>query len=512
MDLFFTAIIESSKLCLDPILLLIILVGVIWGNIAGALPGIGPSLAVGVVLPFTFGMTSVNAIAFLVAINVACSYGNSIPAILVGVPGTTSAVLTAIDGYELHKKGKSGLALGVQFYAAILGQFLSNFFFFATVVPLAQLTYILLSPEMFALYFLGISAVIGITGDNIVKGLMAAAFGFAITMVGRDPVSAVTRYSYFIEITRGLEVTPVIIGLLAVSELFRQTRQSFNWGGAGQKISAKFPPWKTLWGMTPKVLLGCGIGAVVGAIPGLGGAQAAFISYTQAKMWSKHPELFGHGSIEGIAANESAQNASQAGEMVPTFGLGIPGSNTMVLLFAALIMHGFYPGPMLITQAPQLFYSAGAGLWATTFMLALMGWPLCMILYKIVTLDRTAIIVGALGLCMLGVWTINGSTFDVFVMLFFGVIGYFMMRYGYPVAAASITIVLGRGFEAYLRRGLVITDGSWWAFLSRPWTALILSISIALLIYGTIGTIRLARKAAEIKKQRVADHLTKISG
>ena len=513
MDMFFTSIIESLRMCVDPWLLFLIFLAVIWGNIVGALPGIGPTMGVAIALPFTFGLTAEQAIAVLIAVNCADSYGNSIPAILLGVPGGSSTILTAIDGYALHKQGKTGLALGVQFYAAVMGQFLSNFFFFATVVPLAQLTYILLSPEMFALYFLGISAVIGITGDNIVKGLVAATFGFAITLVGRDPVSAVTRYSYFIESTRGLEVTPVVVGLLAVGELFRQMRQSFDWGvGVSGKITARFPPWKTLWGMTPKVILGAGIGSIIGAIPGLGGAQAAFISYTQAKLWSKHPELFGHGAIDGIAANEAAQNASQAGEMVPTFGLGIPGSNTMVLLFAALIMHGFYPGPMLVTQAPQLFYSAGAGLWTTTFMLALMGWPLCMVLYRVLTVDRTLILVSALGLCIIGVWTINGSTFDVFVMLFFGVIGYFMMRYGYPVAAASITVVLGRGCEAYLRRGLVIADGSWWAFLSRPWTALILCISIALLIYGTIGTIRLARKAAEIKKQRVEDHLGKISG
>jgi putative tricarboxylic transport membrane protein len=507
MDLFFTSIAESLRMCLDPLLLLLIFISVIWGNIGGALPGVGPNLTVAVILPFTFGMTTEQAIACLVAANCACAYGNSIPAILIGVPGTSSAVLTAVDGYALHKQGKSGLALGVQFYAAVFGQFVSIFFFFATVVPLAQLTYIFLAPEMFALYFLGISAVIGIAGDNIVKGLLAAAFGFSISMVGRDPVSAVSRYVYFSEATRSFEITPVVIGLLAVSELFRQMRQSFNWGGAGQKITAKFPPWKTLWNMTPRILMGCAIGAIVGAIPGIGGTTAAFISYTQAKIWSKHPELFGHGAIDGIAANESAQNASQSGEMVPTFGLGIPGSSTMVLLFAAMLMHGFIPGPMLIKQAPQLLYAAGAGLWATTAMLVIIGWPICMVLYKIVTIDRTTIIIGALALCMLGVWTINNSSFDVLLMLAFGIIGYFMMRYGYPVAAAAITIVLGRGFEGYLRRGLIICGNNFWEFVSRPWTALILIICIALLVYGTIGTIRLARKASEIKKQQIMEHL-----
>jgi len=508
MDTFLTAMIESIKMCGDPWMLFFIFVAVLWGNVGGALPGVGPNLTVAVLLPFTFGMSVEQAIASLVAANCACSYGNSIPAILIGVPGTSSAVLTAVDGYALHRQGKTGLALGVQYYAAVLGQFISVFFFFAMVVPLAQLTYILLSPEMFALYFLGVCAVIGIAGDNIVKGLVAAAIGLAITLVGRDPVSTVPRFVYANWMLNGLDTTSVIMGLLAVSELFRQMRQSFTWGGTTEKFTAKFPPWKSLWEMTPKILLGTCIGTFIGAIPGIGGSTAAFISYTQAKMFSKHPELFGHGAIDGIAANEAAQNASQSGEMVPTFGLGIPGSGTMVFLFAAMLMHGFYPGPKLMEEAPQMLYAAGAGLWATTFMLALLGWPLCKILYKVVTLDRTSIILGALALCMIGVWTVNRAIVDIYVMLFFGVVGYLMMRYGYPVAAASICIILGRGFEAYLRRGLLLSNKSLWTFVTRPYTALILSFAIALLVYGAIGTIKLARKAKELKEEAIAEHLT----
>jgi putative tricarboxylic transport membrane protein len=512
MDLFFTSIIQGTKMCADPFLMGLVLVGVIWGVIAGALPGVGPSLAVGLALPFTFGLSATYAIAFLVAINVACSYGNSIPAILIGVPGTTSAVLTAIDGYALHKQGKSGLALGVQYYAAISGQFISNFFFLAMVVPLAQLTYVFLAPEMFALYFLGIVAVVSISSDNILKGLAAAAFGFALSMVGRDPVDAVYRYVFIDELGGGLEVMPVVLGMLAVSEIFRQMRQSFSWGELAIKFEAKFPPLKSLWQVTPPVIMGCVIGTIVGAIPGLGGTQAAFISYNQAKLWSKHPEVYGHGSVEGVAANEAAQNASQAGEMVPTFGLGIPGSSTMVFLFAAMLMNGFIPGPLLIQQAPQLLYAAwGPGLLAPTIMLAILGWPMCMVLLKVVTLNRTMILTSALILCMVGVFTLNRSGLDVFFMLFFGIIGYFMWRYGYPVACASLALVLGNGLEGHLRRGLVLLDGSWWAFVSRPWVALILAVSFALLIYGTWGTIKLMRQNAAYRRKLLAAHLASVS-
>jgi putative tricarboxylic transport membrane protein len=458
----------------------------------------------GVAIPFTFGMSPVYAIAWLVAINVAVSYGNSIPAILVGVPGTTSAVLTAMDGYALHKKGQSGLALGVQYYAAVLGSFISIFFFLAMVIPLSELFYIFLTPEMFALYFLGCTAVISITSDNILKGLLSAAFGIAVSMIGRDPVSGVYRFVLTWDMRPGLTVTPVVIGTLAVGELFRQMRQNFNWGALATQFTAKFPSLKALWRVTPQVFAGTVIGMVVGAIPGIGGSTAAFVSYNQSKLWSKKPEEYGKGSIEGLASNEAAQNAAQAGEMVPTFGLGIPGSGSMVLLFAALLIHGFMPGPELIHDTPELLYACGVGLLAATLMLALIGWHICRVLLKVVTLDRTLVLATALGLCMLGIFTLNRSPFDVFIMLIFGIFGYFMWRYGYSPAGFGIAMVLGRGFEGNLRSGLLHVGESWWAFVSRPWTAVILSLSFALLIYGTIGTIRLARRSAAVRRQALA--------
>jgi putative tricarboxylic transport membrane protein len=506
MDLFFTSIIESIKLLGDPLLMLLVLGGVLWGCVGGALPGIGPSLSVAVILPFTFGMDPVYAVALLVAVNVAVSYGNSIPAILLGVPGTTSAVLTAMDGFALHKKGQSGLALGVQYYAAVFGSFWSFFFYLAMVVPLAQLTYVFLAPEMFALYFLGCTAVISITSDNILKGLASAALGLTVSMVGLDPVSAVQRFAYHPELRVSIERLAVVMGCLAVGELLRQMRQSFSWGALVEEFVAKFPAKKHFWRATPRVFAGTVIGMFIGAIPGIGGSTAAFVSYQQSKLWSRKPEEYGHGSIEGIAANEAAQNSAQAGEMVPTFGLGIPGSGTMVLLFAALMMHGFIPGPHMIKQAPQLLYASGFGVLAATLFLAVLGWPIAKTLLKVVTLDRSLILMGALALCMLGIFTINRSIFDVFIMLVFGIAGYFMWRYGYSPAGFSIAMILGPGLEGNLRRGLLLFDSSWWVFLTRPWVMVILGISFGLLFYGTLSTIRLSRVSKAFRRQALAEH------
>jgi len=466
------------------------------------MPGIGPNLAVGIMLPFCFQLNAVYGITFLVAINVACSFGNSIPAILMGVPGTSSAVITAIDGYALHKKGKSGLALGVTFFSSVFGQFLSTFYFLAMVVPLAGLTYIFLTPELFALYFLGVTAIISVTGTNLLKGLVASAFGLFLSLVGSDPINSVDRYIYHMELYAGLQVVPVSMGLLAVSELFRSMRQSFSWDIDSKTVKAKFPSAKELWRVMPNIMVGTAIGTIVGAIPGTGGTASAVISYQQSKLWSKHPEEYGKGSIEGVAANEAAQNASQAGELVPTLGLGIPGSSTMVFLFGAMLMKGIVPGPQMLAKTPELLYACGAGCFAATFMLAIIGWPMSLSMLKLINLDRQLIFIGALGLCIVGVFSLNNSVFDVFLMLLFGMVGYFMRRYGYSVAGTSLALILGTGLESNLRGGLLLAGG-WWHLLTRPWVMVILGVAFALLFYAAWGTIKMARRDAAIRRRSI---------
>jgi putative tricarboxylic transport membrane protein len=297
-----------------------------------------------------------------------------------------------------------------------------------------------------------------------------------------------------------------------MSEMFRSMRQSFQWSElAGGGFSAKFPSMKEFARVIPRVMIGTIIGSTLGAIPGVSGTASAVISYQQSKLWSKHPEEYGRGSIEGVASNEAAQNASQAGEMVPTFGLGIPGSGSMVMVLAACLMHGFVPGPMMIREAPQLLYAAGGGLMAGTVWTVLLGWPMSLYMLKLMSLDRQLIMIGCILLTMIGVFTLNNSATEVFVLVLFGAIGYYMRRYGYPVAGATIAVILGSGLEANLRRGLLLTHKSWWEFLTRPWVAIIVGLSFAFLIYATIGTIKLARKAAAMRRQALEEHLASVS-
>lgn len=493
---FFAPLVGGVSLLGDPIVWVLVLVGTLYGVACGAMPGVGTTLAYGLVLPFTFAMSPVHGVAFLLAISVGVQYGNSIPAILMGIPGNPAAILTVLDGHTLHKKGESDLALGVAFVAALGGQLVSILMFIVLVVPLMNLAYYFSYPEIFSLYFLGMVALISLTGDNIVKGIMSAAFGIGIGMVGLDPMNLMTRFDFgFRQVRSGLDEVAVVIGLLAISELFRQARQVFQWKDlSGELGKTRFPAFARWRPAIPAMVGGTAVGTLVGAIPGAGATVAAMVSYQQAQMISRHPEKFGKGSIEGIGANEAAQNASNSGELIPTLGLGLPVSGSMVLLLSALTVQGFVPGPLMVVRAPELLYATVAGLLASTIFLLVVGWRMATLMLKAVLLNRQLVIVLALAMTVLGTYALSNRVLDVGIAFVFGIIGYFMLRYGYSVAAAALAVFLGREFERNLRIGLQFHDQSWYQFFSRPITASIMTAAIGLLVYGIVQQVRMRRR------------------
>lgn len=492
--MFFEVLFSGLAVLADLELLILLLIGVIWGTIGGAVPGISSTLTMAITIPFTFSMQAGHAVAFLLAVTVATSFGNAIPAVLVGLPGTPAAVLTALDGYPLQKRGEGARALAVTYMSSLSGQVVSALFFIAMIVPLSRLAYSFLGPELFALHVLGMAAIVGLTGKNAIKGLIAAAIGLATTVIGSDPVTALPRFSFGVPGLRtGLDILPVILGFLAVSELFRSFRQTQPWSEEIRTAKLKFP---NLWGMRnliPATLVGTVIGTLLGAVPGVGSATGAVVSHQQAKLISKHPEEFGKGSFEGIAANEAAQNASQSGEMVPTLGLGIPGSGSATLILTALTIQGLVPGPLLPIQSPELLHATVAGLIGGAILLSLVGWYMTKALMRIVRLDRSVVMVVALFTMMVGTFAYRNSLLDVVIMLVCGYIGYVMLRYGYSTAAAAIAAVLGAGMEGHLRRGLLLTGGVR-EFVMRPVTGIVLAISLVFLIYGIYSTIRISRR------------------
>ena len=498
MDEVITALTQGSEFLLEPGLWVLCIIGFTVGVVVGALPGIGLTLTYGLALPFTFHMSPVYAVAFLLSISVGGQYGNSIPAIVMGLPGSPAAVLTVSDGYALHRQGKTGLALGTQLVAAFTGQVISVFFFVLLVVPLSGLAYNFLAPELFALYLVGMLAIISLTGKSMVKGLIAAAIGVAVGLIGLDPVGATLRFDFGLrELRNGVDTAPVLIGLLAVSELFRQARQTFSWSELSTDFDAKFPPWREMRKLWPYITLGTITGTIVGAIPGAGTTPATLISYQQAQMLSKTPEQFGRGSTQGIAANEAAQNASNAGELIPTLGFGIPASGSSALLLAALSIQGFVPGPQLVQNQPEMVAAAVAGMFAGSILILLTGWWQCKLLLRAVGINRAAVIVLSLALVILGVFALQFRLFDVIVCLVFGVLGYFMLRYGFPPAAAALAAILSSDFERTFRQGLSLTHNDPVAFVTRPLTAIILLFAVGVAIYGFGSQHRMRRLDAK---------------
>jgi putative tricarboxylic transport membrane protein len=498
----FEALVQGSEYLLSPTLWILVLIGFTVGVVVGALPGVGLTLTYGLALPFTFHMDAVNAVAFLLAISVGGQYGNSIPAIVMGLPGSPATVMTVADGYALHRQGQTGMALGVQLVAAFVGQVISVLFFIALVVPLSGLAYLFLAPELFALYLVGMMAIVSLTGKSMVKGFIAAAIGISVGLIGLDPVSATPRFDFGIrELRNGIDTAPVLIGLLAVGELFRQARQTFSWSELKTDFDAKFPPWREIRRLWPFIGVGTVTGTLVGAIPGAGTTPATLISYQQAQMLSKTPEKFGRGSTEGIAANEAAQNASNAGELIPTLGFGIPASGSTALLLAALSIQGFVPGPQLATRNPEMLAAAVAGMFAGSILILLTGWWQCKLLLKAVGINRAAVLIVSLALVVLGVYSLQFRIFDVVVCLVFGVIGYFMLRYGFAPAAAALAAILAADFERTFRQGLNLVDNNIITFATRPLTAVILLVAVGIAIYGFGSQKRMRRidaKAAAI--------------
>ncbi len=327
---------------------------------------------------------------------------------------------------------------------------------------------------------------------------MSAALGIGIGLVGLDPINMVTRLDMgYREVRSGFEDVALVIGILALSELFRSGRQVFQWQDkSGEAQGSKFPPMSEIRPAMPAMATGTVVGTLVGAIPGAGATPAAMISYQTAQMLSKQPEQFGKGSIEGIGANEAAQNASNSGELIPTLGLGIPVSGSMVLLLAALTVQGFVPGPLMVQNAPELLFAAIAGLMAATIFLVLTGWGMARAMLKAVQLDRQVVLVLAIAMTLIGIYAINTKVFDLFVAIGAGAVGYFMLRYGYNPAAAALGVFIGKEFERSLRIGLNMNDNSWATFLSRPITATILLIALAVLVWGVWKRMQMRRRIA----------------
>lgn len=495
-----------------PFSLLVIIIGVLWGMVIGALPGLGLVIAITLALPFTYSMSVSDALLLLVATAAGAQFGNGVTAITVGIPGSPSAVLTVVEGYTMFKRGEGGEALFLNLVAAFIGQVLGAVGFVLLIVPLAAVAPSFLAPEMFALTVIGLLAVATLTAGDLLKGISALVVGLIFGTVGADPVASVPRFVLGIqENYRGLDIVAVTVGLLGLGELLHQlytgtfARSGATSAAAAAKALAKQAPqrlrvWAPLRSL-PSVLVaatfGCVVAFFIGVIPGLGATAATFIVYQQLRLVARKPDELGKGSREGLVAQNTADNAVVGGELVPTLGLGIPGSGSMAVLMGALVLQGIEPGPNVLQTRPELTGTVAAGLVIAGLFLLPLGWAFSYYAFQLTRVWPAAIFSGGISLILLGAFAAEGRIFDIYMIILFGVVGFLLRRFDFPVAATAIGFVLSGLLETNFRHGVLITEGSIGAFFSRPITLILLLFAAGMLVQQWFWNRRRARRRTD---------------
>lgn len=499
---------EILQSIFTPSNLLMMNIGVAVGIIIGAMPGLSVAFAVTILMTMTFHMESLNAMFLMLGAYCGGMFGGAITATLINTPGTANAICTAIEGYPLARQGRAGDAMRAALVASVTGGLVSNIVLLFCAPMVAKIILKIGSPEYFALCTFGILAAIGLEGNNlnnVIKGVLSAAFGLILSCVGADPVFGTNRFSFgSYYMLSGIQVVSSMLGAYALCQVLVNCREVYVKGDEQLKVPpvtkamvGVFELVRKYWKLLLKSSL---IGAFVGAVPGTGGAEAAMISYNEAKRCSKEPEKFGQGSIEGIMACESADNGCTGGAMIPMLTLSIPGDTVMAILLSALTMQGITPGANLFSEGNFWVYAVMGGLIVINLFVLLQG-SLCINLFAKVALIPQSIMTPCIVvMCVMGSFAINNNIFECFVMIVFGIIGFFMKKFGFPVTPLCISLVLGKLFEMNLRRSLILSKGSPFVFFTRPISCAILILGVFMLFFPIINNMRLNKKAKEQEK------------
>ena len=459
--------------------------GCLWGILGGALPGISPSIAMALLLPFTYGMEPVPAIVLLASVYVGAEYGGSIPAILIRTPGTNASAATALDGFEMARQGRGGEALGISLVSGLVGGLFGLAVLVLATEPLARLALAFTPAAYFALAVLGLSVIASLAGGSLTKGLIGAGLGLMISTVGTDPVSGVPRFTFATpELLGCIRPILVMVGLFAVAEMLVQIGEPAWARAEARDTRLKLPGLSMMRRLLPAQAIGCGIGTVEGVTPGAGGTIAAFMAYNEARRWSKEPEAFGKGAPEGVAAPEAANNVVTATALVPLLSLGIPGSNSAAVLLGGFMVHGLTPGPLLFEKAPEVVWGLYGGLLAANIATLLLGLVILTPALWLVNRPKPYLLAAILCLIVSGVYAIEQSLFDVGLVLGFGVLGYLLRLAGVPVLPLVLGVVLGFMLESNYRRSLVISGGDHAVFVEDPVAATLLAAAAALTLWS----------------------------
>jgi putative tricarboxylic transport membrane protein len=471
------------QVALDPANLLLCFLGVLFGTLVGVLPGLGPAASISLLLPVTFKITPTGAIIMLAGIYYGAMYGGSTTSILVNVPGEAASVVTCFDGYQMARQGRAGPALGMAAFGSFIAGTLSIVGLMLLAPPLVKVALKFGPPEYFSLMILGIMMVIYLTSGSIIKALMMAFFGFLLASIGQDMVTGDLRFTWGIfELSDGVGIVPVVMGLFGISEVLinleTKSKAKDTYHG---KIAGLLPTLQDWAASKWAIVRGAIVGFFLGVLPGGGALIASFISYALEKKISKHPEKFGHGAIEGVAGPESANNAACGGAFIPLLTLGIPANAVMAVLLGALMIHNIIPGPFLMEKHPDLFWGTICSMYIGNAMLLVLNLPLIGLWVKVLKLPYPILFPLILLVCLIGVYSLNGSLVEMVIMIFFGVVGYLLKKFGYEAAPLVLSLVLGNMLEPALRRSLIMSNGSFKIFFTRPISLTLIVITVAFL-------------------------------
>ena len=478
-------LLQGFGVAITPMNLMWCFIGCFFGTVIGILPGLGPAATIAMLLPLTFQMEPTSALIMLGGIYYGSKYGGSTTSILLNVPGESASVVTCLDGYEMAKKGRGGPALGIAAIASFVAGTLGVIGLMLIAPPLAKFGLSFSSPEYFGLMALGLAMVVLLAGESMVKALLSMLVGLWIAGMGTDLFTSTSRFTFgSAELLDGIDFVVVAIGIFALGEVLSNMETK----GAAQIVPVPkglrnlMPSWQDLKDCRFAFLNGSVVGFIIGVLPGAGSTIASFISYGIEKSLSKHPQKFGTGIPEGVAAPEGANNAETGGALVPMLTLGIPGSGTTAILLAALILWGLKPGPLMIQENPQLFWGLVASMYIGNVMLLVLNLPLVPLFAQILRLPTYVLFPVIFGISIIGVYNVSTSLFDVWMLAGFGLVGYLMRRLDYPSAPLILGLVLGDAMERALRQSLMMSQGDLSILVSRPISAVMIGLTVLILI------------------------------
>ena len=480
-------VVYGFQVALQPINLMYCFFGVLIGTLVGVLPGLGPAAAIALLLPATFKLSPVSATIMLAGIYYGAMYGGSTTSILVNIPGEAASVVTCLDGYQMARKGRAGPALGI----AAFGSFIAGTFAVIALTFVGPfLSNVALAfgpPEYFSMMVVGITVLTYLSSSSMIKALMMAGVGLILSGVGMDTISGTYRFTFKIQsLLDGVGVVPVAMGLFGISEVLLNLEVEIKRDILATRVKNLFPSLKD-WGQSiGSIVRGSILGFFLGIIPGGGAVVASFASYAIEKKVSRHPEEFGKGAIQGVAGPEAANNSAAGGSFIPLLTLGIPANPVMAILFGALMIHGLQPGPLLMNNAPDLFWGTIVSMYIGNGMLLVLNLPLIPLWVKVLRVPYYLLYPLILLFCLIGAYSLENSNADIIIMLIFGILGFLMKKFRYDGAPMILALVLGQKLETSFRRSLIMSHGDFSIFISRPISLAFLVTAVLLLIIPII--------------------------